>query len=222
MRHGFLSTERYAAVLALAARVVALLPRERIAVAVDGVDGAGKTMLADELADAVGHRRHVMRVSIDGFHHPSAVRYRHGRGPEQYYRDSYDYAQFRAAVLEPFRRGEPVTPAVNDVEQDRRVDVPAVPVQADTVLLVDGIFLQRPELHSAWDATLFVDVPFEVSVPRGNTRFPGLHDSDPEAESNSRYVRGQRIYLDEVRPRERATWVLDNTDLRRPRIDVPG
>ena len=152
--------------LALAARIVVLLPQERIAVAVDGVDGAGKTMLADELAGAVGHRRHVMRVSIDGFHHPSAVRYRRGRGPEQYYRDSYDYVQFLAAVLEPFRRGEPVTLAVNDVEHDRRVDVPAVPVQADTVLLVDGIFLQRPELHSAWDATLFVDVPFEGQARR--------------------------------------------------------
>ena len=221
MRDGFLSTERYAAVLALAARIVALLPQQRIAVAVDGVDGVGKTMLADEIADAVGPRRHVMRVSIDGFHHPSAVRYLHGRGPEQYYRNSYDYGLFQAAVLEPFRCGKPVTPAVSDVEQDRHVDVQAVPVQGDTVLLVDGIFLQRPELHSAWDATLFVDVPFEVSVPRGNARFPGPHDSDPEAESNERYVRGQRLYVDEARPLEQATWVLDNTDLRRPRVDFP-
>jgi uridine kinase len=90
------------------------------------------------------------------------------------------------------------------------------------VLLVDGIFLQRPELDSAWDAALFVDVPFTVSVPRGNARFPGLHDPDPEAESNARYVRGQRIYLAEVRPRARATWVIDNTDLRRPRVHLPS
>lgn len=207
--------------LALTDRIVALLPQQRIAVAVDGVDGAGKTVLADELAGMVGHRRHVVRVSIDGFHHPRAVRYRDGRGPQQFYRDSYDYAAFRAAVLEPFRCGVPVTPAVNDVEQDRRIDLPTVPVQADTVLLVDGIFLQRPELQSAWDAAVFVHVPFAVSVPRGNARFPGLHDSDPEAESNGRYVSGQRLYLDEVRPRERATWILDNTDLQRPHLEFP-
>lgn len=97
-----------------------------------------------------------------------------------------------------------------------------MPVEPDTVLLVDGIFLQRPELQSTWDAALFVDVPFTESVPRGNARFPGPHDSDPEAESNGRYVDGQRLYLDEVRPRQRATWVLDNTNLRRPRIDFPS
>jgi len=209
-------------VLALADRIVALLPQQRIAVAVDGVDGAGKTVVADEIAELVGHRRHVVRVSIDGFHHPREVRHRDGRGPEQFYRDSYDYAAFRAAVMEPFRAGDPVTSAVYDVEQDRPVRVPAVPVEPDTVLLVDGIFLQRPELRSTWDAALFVDVPFTVSVPRGNARFPGPHDSDPEAESNHRYVDGQRRYLDEVRPRERATWVLDNTDLGRPRVDLRG
>ena len=118
-----------------------------------------------------------------------------------------------------FRAGAPVTPAVNDVELDRRIDVSAVPVMSDTVLLVDGIFLQRPELDSAWDAALFVDVPFAVSVPRGNARFAGPGDCDPDSESNGRYVGGQRLYLDEVRPQERATWVLDNTDLRRPRVN---
>ena len=84
------------------------------------------------------------------------------------------------------------------------------------MLLVDGIFLQRPELADVWDAALWVDVPFAVSVPRGNARFGDGHDPDPEAESNRRYVEGQRLYLAAADPRARATWVLDNTDLDRP------
>jgi uridine kinase len=63
---------------------------------------------------------------------------------------------------------------------------------------------------------VFVDVPFTVSVPRGNARFGEGHDPDPEAESNHRYVGGQRLYLAEADPRGRATWVLDNTDLDAP------
>lgn len=217
---GFRSPGRYAAVLALADGIRALLPAERIAIAVDGVDGAGKTVLADELAKLLAPVRHVVRVSIDGFHRPRSERYRNGTGPESFYRDSYDYEAFRAVVLEPFRRGEPVTPAVNDVEQDRRIEVPAVPVAGDSVLLVDGIFLQRPGLADVWDGAIFVDVPFEVSVPRGNARFPGSHEPDPEAPTNRRYVGGQRLYLAEARPREGATWVFDNTDLDRPRLTV--
>lgn len=204
--------------LALAERIRALLPQQRTAVAVDGVDGAGKTVLADELAALIEPRRHVVRVSIDGFHRPRAERYRNGTGPESFYRDSYDYAAFRAAVLDPFRSGRPVAPAVNDVGLDRRIAVPPVPVEADSVLIVDGIFLHRRELVDLWDATVFVDVPFEVSVPRGNARFPGDHDPDPEGADNHRYVGGQRLYFAEADPRARATWVLDNTDLDRPRL----
>lgn len=65
---------------------------------------------------------------------------------------------------------------------------------------------------------MWVEVPFAVSVPRGNARFPGDHDADPEAASNHRYVGGQRLYLAEADPASRATWVLDNTDLADPRL----
>jgi uridine kinase len=190
-----------------------------VAVAVDGFDGAGKTVLADQLAEVIGAvdgARDVLRVSIDGFHRPRVERIARGRGPESFYEDSYDYVAFRRAVLDPFGRGEPVTPAVNDVEADRPVHPEPVGVGADTVLLVDGIFLQRPELVDVWDAAVWVDVPFAVSVPRGNARFGDGHDADPEAPENRRYVGGQRLYLEAADPRGRATWVLDNTDLDRP------
>jgi uridine kinase len=213
------ATTRYAVLRDLADRVLALRPGERVAVAVDGFDGAGKTVLADQLAEVIGAvdgSRDVLRVSIDGFHRPKAQRIGRGRGPETFYEDSYDYAAFRRAVVDPFRRGESVTPAVNDVDADRPVHPDPVAVTADTVLLVDGIFLQRPELADVWDAALWVDVPLAVSVPRGNARFGDGHDPDPEAESNRRYVQGQRLYLAAADPRARATWLLDNTDLDRP------
>ena len=53
-------------------------------------------------------------------------------------------------------------------------------------------------------------------MPRGNARFPGRHDTDPESPANARYVGGQRPYLAEADPRALATWVLDNTDLETP------
>ncbi len=216
---GLGTSVRYAVLRDLADHIVALRPGERVTVAIDGFDGAGKTVLADQLAEVIGAvdgSRHVLRVSIDGFHRPKAQRVARGRGPETFYEDSYDYAAFRRAVVDPFRRGESVTPAVNDVDADRPVRPDPVAVVADTVLLVDGIFLQRPELTDVWDAALWVEVPFAVSVPRGNARFGDGHDPDPEAESNRRYVEGQRLYLAATDPRARATWVLDNTDLDRP------
>ena len=196
-------------------------PGRRVLIAVDGLDGAGKTVLAEELVKSAGAEassRPVASVSIDGFHHPRAVRYAEGRGPESFYRDSYDYAAFDRAVVTPFRHGAAISPAVWDVDADEAMSPGALDLPEDCVLLVDGIFLHRPELRGIWDASIWVEVPFEVSVPRGNQRFPHLGDPDPESEANHRYVGGQRLYFAEASPWEQATWVVDNTELEHPRL----
>lgn len=198
-------------------------PGKRALVALDGFDGAGKSHLAGELVALAGNDlRPIISLSIDGFHHPRAQRLAAGSGSEGFYRGSYRYDAFRACVVDAVRAGNPVTPAVWDVAADRPVDVEPLVIPSDAIVLVDGIFLQRPELADAWDATVWVDAPFEVSVPRGNARFPGDHDNDPSTPANQRYVGGQRLYLAEADPRTRSTWVLDNTDLERPALNGTG
>lgn len=192
----------------------------RALIAIDGLDGAGKSVIVSELVDLASRDdgRPLAGVSSDGFHHPRSVRYANGKSPESFYRDSYNYAAFIESVVNPFRKGEPITPAVWDVDADEPVAPHPVDLPDDCVLLIDGIFLHRPELRDHWDASVWVEVPFAVSVPRGNARFPHLSDADPEAASNRRYVGGQRLYFAEVAPWEHATWILDNTDLNRPNL----
>lgn len=187
-----------------------------VLVGIDGVDGAGKTRLADELARTMAPTQAVVRVSIDGYHHVRDRRYRRGRAsPEGFWLDSYDYRVFRREVVDPFRaaRGAHL-PAVHDVETDRILDAPRLPVPTGAVLLVDGIFLHRDELRDVWDESVFLDVPFDVSVPRMAGR-DGLPD-DPGAAENARYVEGQRLYLERCRPAERASILVDYRDLTRP------
>lgn len=193
-------------------------PGERAAVALDGVDGVGKTHLAAELLALAEERggRALRTVSIDGFHRPRRDRRAAGAGAEGFYRGSYRYDAFLDCVIEPLRAGEPITPAVWDVARDRAVHPVPITVPEGGLLLVDGIFLQRPEMSEVWDAVAWVEAPFTVTVPRGNARFPGRHEADPESPANARYVGGQRLYLAEVDPRARATWILDNTNLEAP------
>ncbi len=62
---------RRAVIDALADTVTALRVGHPTRVAVDGRSAAGKTTLADALADAVRERaREVIRASIDDFHRP--------------------------------------------------------------------------------------------------------------------------------------------------------
>lgn len=184
-------------------------------VGIDGVDGSGKTMLADALAAVMPS---VVRVSIDGFHHVRVRRYRRGRtSPEGFWLDSYDYSRFREDVVDPFRRGRGTyLPAGHDVDSDQLLSGPRHQVPRGSVLLVDGIFLHRPELRDLWDLSVFLDVPFDESVRRMSVR-DGL-PADPSAAENARYVGGQKLYLTACAPAERATILVDYRDVDRPVI----
>src|SRR5919204_1789518 len=94
---------RAAVIRELADRIEAVRRPHPVRVAIDGVDAAGKTTLADELAAVLrGRGREVIRASIDGFHRPRAERYRRGElSPEGYYHDSFDYDAVRETILGP-------------------------------------------------------------------------------------------------------------------------
>ena len=216
-------TEQRSHLLArLAARLDAQPAAPVLRFAVDGVDGAGKTTFADELAGALrALGREVIRASVDGFHHPRERRYRLGRdSAEGFYRDSYDYMALRRVLLDPFGPGGSgrYRTAVFDVDRDGPVEVPKQQVPAGDILIVDGLFLHRPELRGAWDDSVFLRVPFEVSVPRGAARGPGYGSPDPDALSNRRYIGGNRLYFREADPERQAGVVVDNTDFAWPVI----
>lgn len=188
--------------------------RGRAIVAVDGADGAGKTHFADELAamlEKMGHA--IFRASIDGFHRPRAERHLAGKdSPEGFYRDSYDYSTFRRVLIEPFRMGEGA--AFVTAAFDHRRDAP-VPAKwrtgpHDALLIVDGIFLHRPELRGLWNYSIWIDAPEEIRKER-------LVARDGEGAIGPRYSGGMALYLKEASPREAASAIIDNSDFTRPR-----
>lgn len=190
--------------------------RGRLLVAVDGRDGAGKTLFADAFADILREDGStVFRASADDFHRPRDERYARGRtSAEGHYRDSYDNDALRERLLRPFRAGAPFVTAVHDLEEDRDVEVAPDVAPDDAVLLVDGLFLLRPELRDVWNWSAWLDVPLDVAFRRMAERDGG--DPDPLAASNARYRAGFDLYLQDGDPRGRASVIIDNTDPQHP------
>ncbi|HEY3259175.1 MAG TPA: AAA family ATPase [Pseudonocardiaceae bacterium] len=209
---------RDALISAVANAVDPLRPGHPTRVGIDGVDGAGKTVFADELAAALRrHGRHVIRAGIDSFHNPRAVRYRRGRySPDGYFYDSFDYGLVRRVLLDPLGPGgsRRYRTAAFDLRTDTVVQAAERLAAAAAILVFDGIFLHRPELSSAWDYSVFLRVGFDVSVPRCARR--DATSPDPRTETNRRYIGGQRLYLDQCHPERRATIVVDNEVLAAP------
>lgn len=206
----------------VAAEVLAL-PAGRVRrVAVDGVDGAGKTHFADALGVELTVRgAKVIRVSADGFLNPPRTRHRRGRdSPEGFYRDSFDYGRMVRMLLDPLSPGgnREYVREVYDLKRER--DVRRLPelAEVDAVLVLDGIFTHRDELVRYWDYSVWLEVPFDVAIPRAAKRGGTIKDPDPDSPKNRRYVEGQKLYMAECHPRRRASVVIDNRDLANPEI----
>jgi uridine kinase len=199
-------------------------------VAVDGLDAAGKTTLAEELASKLsGKGRDVIQSSIDGFHNPRSIRYRRGAmSPEGYFHDSFDYQFIASRLLIPLGRDGDrcYRTAVFDYGTDRVVEAPVLKAPDDAILVFDGIFLQRPELARYWDVSIFVDVTVDTVLERAESRFLSRNGRDPESADVTdlrkryqlRYIPGQQEYLRSCHPEEKADIVIDNNDLSKPTI----
>jgi len=213
------------AVLDRVTRPVLQLPSHGIVrVGIDGVDGAGKTVFADEIGDILAASgRAVIRATVDGFHHPKPVRYRLGKcSPEGFYRDSYDYAALERVLLGPLSPGGTgrFRRAIFDVDADVAVAAPEEQAAAGSILLFDGIFLHRPELRGYWDLSIFLRVEW-IRNHRLRSE-PARAAGPPDLAPHRRYLEGQNIYLAECRPWERASIVIDNDDLAAPFVVSPS
>jgi uridine kinase len=208
---------RTSSIEAIAHRVVALRQSHPTRVAVDGRTASGKTTFADELAAAIERLgRRTIRASIDGFHRPKAVRHRRGRlSPDGYYEDARDVNAMRKLLLDPLGpSGDRMYVTTTfDLERDEpRKPSPRL-ASEDAVLVVDGTFLQRPELSSAWDLVIFLDVPEEVARRRGVERDSlalGGETSTSELYLQ-RYGPAFTRYETECSPAEQADVLIDNS-----------
>jgi uridine kinase len=194
-------------------------------IAIDGIDNAGKTTLADALVPYLEARgRPVLRASIDGFHRPRAERYRQGADSAAgYFADSFDYPALIASLLLPLGPGGDRRCRLRtfDYRDDTPIHEPPQQVTMETVLLLDGVFLLRPELRRYWDVSIFVQVDFEMALQRAIQRDQHLFGS-PQAvrqRYQQRYFPAQRRYLETVQPQRLADVVIDNNDPLDPRID---
>ena len=217
-----MSEAHTALLVRVAATIVALHPERIVRIAIDGVDGAGKTTLADALAPVVAAQgRPTIRASVDDFHRPRIFRYARGRhSPDGHYLDSYDYDSFRTRLLDPLSPGGSGRYLARsfDLDNDRPFDPDWKQAKPAAALIVDGIFLQRPGLRSYWDLSLYLRVDFEVSLPRGAQRDAAPGSSDPGAPLNQRYVGGQIRYFDACTPEQQADIVIDYNDLQAPKV----
>jgi uridine kinase len=171
----------------------------RTLVAVDGREGSGQAGFADGLVEAIATAgTAAARLPMSAFAVPDAA---------DPYGAGFDYEDFRRTAVAPFRGGEALLPELRD-----RVAPPGLPdeVPANAVLVVDGVFLNRPEISGIWKYSLWLHVPQELTEQR--LRHAGVPEEDIE-----RAQAAQARYRSRLDPSAVATAIVDNSHPEHPR-----
>ncbi|MEV8099463.1 hypothetical protein [Kitasatospora sp. NPDC085879] len=195
-------------------------PDRPLVVGITGMDTSGKSRLADELADALAHRATPHQVvHIDDFHHPRAHRYRPDLPePEQYYAHSIDFERAARDVLRPIRDEGRLDTELTLL--DLPTDTPTLrrryTVGPRTTVIVEGVFLLRPEVRDLIDLFVHLDVREDVVLERARIRDVPGQGEDVMRKYGTKYLPAQRAYLAAHPPARHAHVLVDNSDWTNP------
>ena len=193
----------------------------RSVIAVDGLDGSGKSQFAARLAatcKAAGTS--VVTLSVDDFRRP--VRFGDVARPDEedvYYERYYDFAAFDGC-LRAFLNGDEaaVVPRYDSATERLEGDLTLRFAGAD-LAIVDGVFLRRASVVAAGETILLMVNPEEAQRRiLARDRKKGRSDQEITRRITRRYFPGQERYRREHDPFGQAAVVIDNDDWRQPRL----
>ncbi|HEX3994591.1 MAG TPA: hypothetical protein VHX39_25740, partial [Acetobacteraceae bacterium] len=151
-------------------------------------------------------------------HRPRAARYARGRySAEGYYYEARDLAAVVALLLAPLGPGgdRQYRTASFDLDADQPIEQAPQTAAEDAILMVDGTFLQRPELQYHWDVTVFVRTSAEIAEARGLSR--DIEHLGGEAAARNLYAKRYRpayaLYEQLCDPERNSDAIIDNDDL---------
>ena len=120
-------------------------------IGIDGFGAAGKSTLADAIADAVPG---VAVVRVDDLSAPGL--------------DEWDWERGRRQVVEPLLAGRAARYQRWDWDADHGAEWIDVP--ADAVVVIEGVSSTRDELGVPWTLRIWVEAPRELRLERARAR----------------------------------------------------
>lgn len=218
-------TNRNELILSLSEKILNIKKDFPVLIGINGIDASGKTTLAREITEQLKQStRHIIAATIDGFHNTEKLRYAKGKdSPVWYYQNSFNNEAIKNALLDPLCNWNL---EYNTVAFDYRSDSSVEPIiekaNNNSILIMEWIFLFRPELVDYRDLKIFVDIDFEDSIQRAIERQAEKdHIWSEQAiidRYNKRYIPWQKLYIQAANPIEISDIVIDNRIFETPKI----
>jgi len=201
---------------------IALLCRRPTIVYITGVDACGKTHFASGLAShlsAMGHE--IQLIHVDDFHRPKSMRYMTRKDPaDAYYESSFDIGKLVTHILQPARNIGRVSESLLllNLASDRYELNRRYVINSNTVVIVEGVFLARPEFRPYCDLLIYLDVSYAECLRRAKLRDVPTQGQTVIDKYAAKYFRAQIRFSRWCKPKCIADIVIDNNDPHNPSI----
>ncbi|MDE6730526.1 MAG: uridine kinase [Oscillospiraceae bacterium] len=144
-------------------------PSRTVLIGIDGLGGAGKSTISGLLEDYFRSKNYpIFVLHVDDFIHPRAVRY-NPDVPEWkcYYHLQWRYDYLIQNVMKPLRNGQDFNDSIEfyDKENDHYF-LKQVTIPVGSLVILEGIFLQREELRDMFDYMIYLDISEETRLQR--------------------------------------------------------
>lgn len=186
--------------------------KRTLIIGIDGLGGAGKSTISESLSALLGEENYsVTLLHIDDFIHPRSVRYNSDYPEwECYYNLQWRYDYLIDRIIEPIKSGRDFACDIElyDKDNDSYFLQPAA-IPNGSIVIIEGIFLQRPELKGVFDYMIYIDVPEETRLARVLERDGYIGGKEQiKAKYDGRYFPAERHYVKSCAPADNADFVI--------------
>lgn len=180
-------------------------------VGLDGLGGAGKTTFSQKVEQELRGANYKIRT----FHlddHIVEKNKRYQTGHEEWYEYYYlqwDIKGIVTNLLEPLNNCHHTRLPFYDKSTDS-ISAKRIDVLANSIVIIEGIFLQRKEWKDLFDFIIFIDCPFELRQKRVLNRDSYIGDFQVRLQKyTERYWLGEKHYINTVKPADIADLVIN-------------
>ncbi len=182
-------------------------------VGVSGIDGCGKGYLAGQLQAYLALHGVIPTIlNVDGWLNLPQTRFDQNAPAVNFYENAIRFDQFFSQLVLPLRDRRSIHLEADFVEEtasDYRKH--SYDYEDVSVVLVEGIFLFKPQYRKYFDLAIWVDCSFPTALARAIDRAQeGLSPANTIAAYDTIYFPAQRIHLAQDKPREHADLILEN------------
>ncbi|WMM23784.1 hypothetical protein RBU61_12715 [Tissierella sp. MB52-C2] len=194
--------------------IIKIYNREKtLIIGIDGLGGSGKTTIVDSLKLRLSNRNYnTVILHIDDFIYPKNIRYNESEEEWYcYYNIQWRYDYLIKEILMPIKEGTEIHEEIEVYDKDNDIyTLEQIEIPQGSILLLEGVFLQRKEMREYFDYVIYLDVPKEVRLNRVINRDKYIGNSeDIKLKYERRYFPSEDKYIEEYCPIQNADYILN-------------